>query len=183
MNEIKINKSAFKTLIISSIMIISNIIFFACSSEVQRAEDKKLEDCVRLIGLYQLQQQSNVLNSNANLSTEQQASLAAEFSYTCSADSNSKPACIEFYFIQAKQKAESSLCISGYNKRSAKCSAQNRVGSCRLFLEAGYQLNVYAEPNDTEEEARLDCSLRGGVFTPKEGNNLLPSIILSCDLG
>lgn len=155
-----------------------------CSKDREVANEKKSKECLRILSLQALKEQAA---ANSTLTSEQSAILAVKnikFSYSCSAESNSSPSCKEFHLSNSEDRKITDSCEFGFQKKSAKCSSQNKLGNCRIFLSTndGYEIRVYASPNDTEESAIRDCSLSKGNFTPKEGTSLIPPLLLACEL-
>jgi hypothetical protein len=154
--------------------------FLNCGSDVEKANKKRTDQCIRLLG-YASQIRSG-LPSDSRTEQEREIFERSGFSYTCSAISGNSPSCIEYYFINAEDREKTDLCPNQYKKFSSSCSTQNRVGTCLVFGSEGYEKRLYNLPNDSEESALLDCQVQGGEFTPKDGTDLGIPILVACGL-
>jgi len=174
LQNMKIHSHKFNNLLI--LILIG--LFFSCGSDRKKQNEIKKEECLRLS--YLAFQQNN--QSSSFFSAEENQKLTYELSYSCSAQSGQSPSCIEYYYLNSIEQSQNSVCNSGYKKSSVICSNQNLIGSCFVFTESGYEKTIYANPNDSEQQSQLDCSLKNGKYLAQDNSNLLANLLISCEL-
>jgi hypothetical protein len=165
----------------SILAIILIILTVACGEDKAKANEKRTEECRRLIFL------AANISTRPSLKPEESAILNnkdVELAYSCSSEDGRSPSCREFYALDSEAKFLTELCPEGFRKFSSRCSGQNRLGECRIFniQESRWERRVYAKPNDTIESAENDCLLAGGRFTDQNGDNLSLPILIACGL-